>query len=125
MIEGLQNRNISSEVSKNHNWINTVHLDQQPYSNIHNLAQNANIINVRLLKNHNLEDREEFLCINLPLVGIPFLQKLPYLNMLHIDQSIFWGRGPRPKGGGEPFGHKTPNFWDIKLQIFDAEGAEN
>ena len=30
-----------------------------------------------------------------------------------------------PPPRGDPFGHKTPNFWDIKLQIFGAEGAEN
>ena len=33
--------------------------------------------------------------------------------------------GDPPPRGGDPFGHKTPNFWDIKLQIFGAEGAEN
>ena len=30
---------------------------------------------------------------------------------------------PQPRG--DPFGHKTLNFRDIKLQIFVAEGAEN
>ena len=33
--------------------------------------------------------------------------------------------GTRGRGGGDPFGHKTPHFWDIKLQIFGAEGTEN
>ena len=39
-----------------------------------------------------------------------------------IYQSIIGGG---PALGGDPFGHETSNFWDIKLQIFGAEGAEN
>ena len=48
---------------------------------------------------------------------------MPSSELLQLFQSIFWGETPRP--GGDPLGHKTPNFWDIKFQIFGAEGAEN
>ena len=34
------------------------------------------------------------------------------------------GGGPWPKGG-DPNSKKNRLFWDIKLQIFGAEGAEN
>ena len=32
--------------------------------------------------------------------------------------------GTLTQGVGDPFGHKTPNFWDIKLQIFGTENFE-
>ena len=42
--------------------------------------------------------------------------------MIDYGQRLIGGTRGR---GGDPFGHKTPHFWDIKLQIFGAEGAEN
>ena len=51
-----------------------------------------------------------------------------YFSFAHAKGNLFGSdyflRGDPPPRG-DPFGHKTPNFWDIKLQIFGAEGAEN
>ena len=46
----------------------------------------------------------------------------PLVKYDRLWSEINWG-DPRPRG--DPFGHKTPHFWDIKLQIFGAEGTEN